>query len=215
MKQKGFSSIFLLLIIILLVIVSLVIKNGSEIGQLIKNINIFPSATISPVETGNKVMGIQINTCCSCPTIIDSSKIGTDAWVLYEMGKNYSNQLPKMCETVDCAPCPEISNEYASLLYKCVDKSSLNCVNEPELSYQCTEKYQNWAKQNCPNWWGDQAVTCKDPRPEECTLECIGHPPYICGSDGKDYCSTCGACANKSVKWYVIRDTPCEVGFPL
>lgn len=50
---------------------------------------------------------------------------------------------------------------------------------------------------------------CKDPRPEVCTMECIINPPYICGSDGKSYCSECQACANPEVEWYMIQDIPC------
>lgn len=120
----------------------------------------------------------------------------------------------KLSEILSPTLSPDIGTRIDPFV-KCVDKDSLHCDEERGLSYECTEKYQNWAKQNCPNWWGDEAVTCTDPRPEECTLECIGNPPYICGSDSKSYCSTCGACANKSVKWYVIRDTPCEEGIPL
>ena len=53
-------------------------------------------------------------------------------------------------------------------------------------------------------------VFCKEPRPQICTMECIINPPYICGSDGKSYCSTCQACSNPKVEWYVIQDKPCE-----
>lgn len=56
---------------------------------------------------------------------------------------------------------------------------------------------------------GGQKVFCKEPRPEVCTMECIVNPPYICGSDGKSYCSTCQACSNPSVEWYIIQDVPC------
>jgi hypothetical protein len=52
-------------------------------------------------------------------------------------------------------------------------------------------------------------INCKDPRPEVCTMECIQNPPYICGSDGKSYCTACQACANKEVVWYEIRASAC------
>ncbi len=55
-----------------------------------------------------------------------------------------------------------------------------------------------------------EKVFCKEPRPEVCTMECITNPPYICGSDGKSYCTECQACANSKVEWYVIQDQPCE-----
>lgn len=63
---------------------------------------------------------------------------------------------------------------------------------------------------------GTQTKTnCVSPRPEACTLECIANPPYICGSDGKNYCSTCQACSNKDVAWYEITNSPCSGGTPL
>jgi len=35
---------------------------------------------------------------------------------------------------------------------ECVDKGSLDCTNEPELSFKCTQEYQDWAVANCPGW---------------------------------------------------------------
>lgn len=57
---------------------------------------------------------------------------------------------------------------------------------------------------------GGQKVFCQEPRPEVCTMECIQNPPYICGSDGKSHCSTCQACSNPKVEWYVFQSTPCQ-----
>jgi hypothetical protein len=57
---------------------------------------------------------------------------------------------------------------------------------------------------------GGQKVFCEDPRPEVCTMECIVKPPFICGSDGKSYCSECQACSNPKVEWYVMQDEPCK-----
>jgi len=51
---------------------------------------------------------------------------------------------------------------------------------------------------------------CEEPRPQFCTMECIVNPPYICGSDGKSYCSECQACADPDIEWYMIQDEPCE-----
>ena len=39
---------------------------------------------------------------------------------------------------------------------ECVEKESLNCANEPELSYECTTEYQDWAVTNCPGWEEEQ-----------------------------------------------------------
>lgn len=55
-------------------------------------------------------------------------------------------------------------------------------------------------------------IECKDPRPKICTMECIQNPPYICGSDGKSYCSVCQACSNKNVTWYEMKASNCEEG---
>jgi len=55
-----------------------------------------------------------------------------------------------------------------------------------------------------------EKVLCPDPRPEACTMECIANPPYICGSDGKSYCSTCQACSNPKIEWYITQETPCS-----
>jgi len=52
-------------------------------------------------------------------------------------------------------------------------------------------------------------VVCQEPRPEVCTMECIANPPYICGSDGKSYCTTCQACSNSEVEWYIIQEDHC------
>ncbi|MEK7527483.1 MAG: hypothetical protein AAB574_00495 [Patescibacteria group bacterium] len=62
-----------------------------------------------------EVLGIQINTCCSCPTRISSSLIGTDGWVIYEKGKNYSQFLPEKCKPTVCQPCPPLEEELSSL----------------------------------------------------------------------------------------------------
>ncbi|MDO8551463.1 MAG: PsbP-related protein [bacterium] len=56
---------------------------------------------------------------------------------------------------------------------------------------------------------GEQKVFCTEPRSEVCTMECITNPPYLCGSDGKSYCSSCRACSNKSIEWYVIQQGAC------
>jgi hypothetical protein len=52
-------------------------------------------------------------------------------------------------------------------------------------------------------------VYCQDPRPRICTMECIVSPPYICGSDGKSYCTSCQACSNPDIDWYVVQDQHC------
>ncbi|MBI3955550.1 hypothetical protein HY338_03830, partial [Candidatus Gottesmanbacteria bacterium] len=36
------------------------------------------------------------------------------------------------------------------------------------------------------------------------------NPPYLCGSNGKSYCTTCQACADSEVDWYLTQDNPCS-----
>ncbi len=166
MKQKGYSPIksgFAPIIILVLVVLGLV-------GYFAYK-NYWPKLQISPSPTPaaeNEVLGIRVNTCCSCPTRIPRSLIGTDGWVIYERGKNYAEFLPEECDRVDCKPCPPPEEENQS------------------------------------------KIDCKDPRPEVCTFECTYPPPYLCGSDGKSYCTVCQACSNKAVAWYEMKNSLCE-----
>jgi len=163
---------FLLIIMPILLIVTVAIaglfyfqikKLSRELSQL--QVPVQPTPT--PIAK-NEVLGIQTNTCCSCPTKVPRSLIGTDGWVIYERGKNYSKYLPEECNLVACAPCPPLKEENQS------------------------------------------KINCKNPRSEVCTMECVENPPYICGSDGKSYCSVCQACSNKDVNWYEMKTSLCE-----
>lgn len=58
-----------------------------------------------------------------------------------------------------------------------------------------------------------EKVVCSTNRPELCTLECIVNPPFICGSDGKSYCSECQACAAR-IEWYVYQNEKCPELLP-
>jgi len=55
-------------------------------------------------------------------------------------------------------------------------------------------------------------IDCENPRPEVCTMECTQPPPYICGSDGKSYCSVCQACSNINIAWYEMKNSDCGEG---
>jgi len=56
-------------------------------------------------STGDYVIGIQTGTCCACPKKILRSQIGTNGWVAYERGADYSTLRPGNCQYVSCAPC--------------------------------------------------------------------------------------------------------------
>lgn len=55
----------------------------------------------------------------------------------------------------------------------------------------------------------EEKILCPTSKPELCTLECMINPPYLCGSDGKSYCSECQACAN-GVEWFAYQNLPCD-----
>lgn len=126
-----------------------------------------PTPALPTPAAENEVLGFQTTICCSCPTKISPFLIGTNGWVIYEIGKDYSDFRPKTCQNIACQPCPPLE--------------------------------ENQTK-----------IDCKDPRPEVCTMECIQNPPYICGSDGKSYCTVCQVCANKDVAWYEMKASACE-----
>lgn len=80
--------------------------------------------------------------------------------------------------------------------YDKADKEMLSVYNQILSTFKFTD--YNQTKINCTN-----------PRPQVCSMLCIQPPPYICGSDGKSYCSTCQACGNPNIAWYQMSTTPC------
>ncbi|KKT68330.1 MAG: hypothetical protein UW64_C0022G0005 [Microgenomates group bacterium GW2011_GWC1_44_37] len=102
----GFVTFFSGILVGLIVSVYLPLSFLSKITQ--------PTVFVPPIDDqGNnflppegQTMGIQINTCCSCPRLVSTTLIGQDGWVLYEKGKNYASLLPEECKMADCAPCP-------------------------------------------------------------------------------------------------------------
>lgn len=168
-KVNNFPVLLLSVLLIIAVIIAGFFALQTQ--RLAKQLAQYQTATPSPTSTPaaeNEVFGIQVNTCCSCPTKVNKSMIGTNGWVVYEKSKNYSQYLPEECNLVDCQPCPPLEEE------------------------------------------NQDKINCKNPRPQVCTMECIQNPPYICGSDGKSYCSVCQACSNKDVAWYEMKNSPCE-----
>ena len=171
-KPEVKNSLVLIMSVLLIVTVAIAGLFYFQIQKLSKElskyqIQISPAPTATPAA-GDKITAIQTTICCSCPTKISRSLIGTDGWVIYKKGKDYTEYLPKDCGLVVCQPCPPIEEENQS------------------------------------------KTDCKNPRPEVCTMECIEPPPYICGSDGKSYCTVCQACSNKDVAWYEMKNSPCK-----
>ncbi len=53
-------------------------------------------------------------------------------------------------------------------------------------------------------------VNCSaNSRQQICSMMCSKPPPYVCGSNGRSYCTACQACQESSVLWYWISNTPC------
>jgi len=93
----------------------------------------------------------------------------------------YKNYWPKSQNPVS-SPTPSATPTATA---KCVEKSSLNCTEIAELTFECTEEYQNWARANCPGWkegqfcGGIAGVVCPE--------------GYDCEYDG-NYPDTSGVC---------------------
>jgi hypothetical protein len=64
------------------------------------------TAATCPADCGDCVIGIKTDSCCACPDRIARSLVGTNNWVIYESGKNYSS-LPKTenCQNILCSAC--------------------------------------------------------------------------------------------------------------
>ena len=84
------------------------------------------------------------------------------------------------------------------------DYQTPSAVKEMQIIDQLLETI-NFTKKTQPS----EVVTCTSPRPKYCTKECLTNPPYLCGSNGKSYCSSCQACADTEVDWYRTQDNPC------
>jgi len=72
--------------------------------------NLEESATDCPADCNNCVIGFKANECCGCPQKISRSLVGTNGWVAYEKGKDYS-AFPKKenCAGISCSPCGEVN----------------------------------------------------------------------------------------------------------
>lgn len=93
------------------------------------------------------VIGIKTDICCSCPQAIARSQVGTNGWVMYELGKAYSS-FPKVenCQRVACSPCRYPYDAACSLCGngKCeTGETFTNCARDcPQIvGGNCSYKY--------------------------------------------------------------------------
>ena len=124
---------------------------------------------------------------------------------------------PKQCDDKNVIGVYNCTNGTIKVLFKVLG-AGFTLINKDGQQISCLVVPPQYIKEECKgldcsekNLCGStEKVFCQTPRPEACTMECIANPPYICGSDRKSYCSTCQACSNPKVEWYVTQETPCS-----
>lgn len=115
----------------------------------------------------------------------------------------YQSQISKNIpsDPTDNLPTPFTSTESSDLIDRQIPEATKEGDNQATQSTKNSSEFNEKPK--------EEKVNCKLPRPEICTLECIIPPPYICGSDAKQYCTSCQACSNSQVEWYSVQPEPC------
>lgn len=89
----------------------------------------------------------------------------------------------------------------------CVEKSSLDCANEPELSYECTTEYQDWAMANCPGWeGGSEGQFCGGLAGLECPSR------YACQLEG-NYPDAGGVCTKLTEQILPVSNSELDMGW--
>jgi len=138
-SQQPKTNSFLVILLSSLLIISCLIAGffAYQTQKLVIELTLLRSEPISTPNliTEGEILALQITTCCSCPAKIPRSLIGTDGWVIYEKGKDYSDLLPAICKTPNigvCAPCPPLEED---------NQGKIDCTNpRPEVcTLECTD----------------------------------------------------------------------------
>ena len=145
-----------------------------------------------------KVWGIQTNTCCSCPTEISFSQVGTDGWVIYEESENYSQFLSEKCKLVVCQPCPPLEEELSSLPDSDLRRGWYwSTEDQKKLGTPDTWVFTEAGRSSC---WHDPKKSCNEFPPENNTYSCpeSGWVDCMPGLDsGVKY-----ECTSEAINWY-------------
>lgn len=133
------------------------------------------------------LLTLRLDQCCSCSEVSSRQTFLNEKNLIeFKLGEDYSSRQTIACTGVACEPCLP-------------SHGSLFCEEG-----QCRSGEKNSSVET-------EKVLCQDPRPEACTAECLQNPPYLCGSDGRSYCSACQACSRPEVEWYILRQGQCEL----
>jgi len=133
-----------------------------------------------PADCNDCVIGFKANECCGCPKKISRSLVGTNGWVAYEKGKDYS-AFPKKenCAGIACSPCEDINTIYQN-----------NCALCGNGTCEIGETADNCTK-DCAGESGKITVVCApggDCRTRICYIEGEGEIGMTAGP-GKPCCS--------------------------
>ena len=89
---------------------------------------------------------------------------------------------------------------------RCVEKGSLNCADETELSFECSSDYQDWAQENCPGWSQQEGQFCGGIAGVDCP------EGYSCEYDG-NYPDAGGVCAKLTEQILPISGPELDAGW--
>ena len=122
-----------------------------------------------PADCNDCVIGFKANECCGCPKKISRSLVGTNGWVAYEKGKDYS-AFPKKenCAGIACSPCEDINTIYQNNCALCGNSTCetgetattcpADCVATENKTCSDLCKFKGYTAGRC-NMWSTGTIT--------------------------------------------------------
>ena len=116
-----------------------------------------------PADCNDCVIGFKASECCGCPKKISRSLVGTDGWVAYEKGKDYS-AFPKKenCAGIACSPCEDINTIYQNNCALCGNSTCetgetattcpADCVATENKTCSDLCKFKGYTASRCNMW---------------------------------------------------------------